>query len=387
MINHLHQAFNKHFKRTDGKVFFSPSRVNLIGEHIDYNGGFVFPCALSYGTYGVAQLRDDDLITVFSKSFSNNVYSFPLHDLKKDASHAWVDYIKGSIQALQKEGYTFDKGIDLYIEGDMPLGAGLSSSASLEMLVIYIFNTFYHLNLSKEKMAQLGQYAENKFVGVNSGIMDQFAVIAGKKDHAILLNTDTLAYELIPMKLQHEKLIIANTNKRRGLAESKYNERFSECQEALSIIKKTKKITHLCELSLDDLSDIETSLSPVVYRRVRHVITEQHRTIQSTEALKHGDIQHFADLMTSSHQSLRDDYEVTGIELDTLQDELIKAGALGARMTGAGFGGCVVAIIPDHGVEILKETVIHNYEKKIGYKPTFYEVKITDGTQELSALS
>lgn len=380
MINHLHQAFNKHFKRTDGKVFFSPSRVNLIGEHIDYNGGFVFPCALSYGTYGVAQLRDDDLVTVFSKSFSNNVYEFSLHDLKKDATHAWVDYIKGSIQALQKEGYTFDKGIDLYIEGDMPLGAGLSSSASLEMLVIYIFNMFYNLNLSKEKMAQLGQYAENKFVGVNSGIMDQFAVIAGKKDHAILLNTDTFAYECVHIDLKNEQLIIANTNKRRGLAESKYNERFSECQEALSIIKKTKKITHLCELNLDDLSDIETLLSPLVYRRVRHVITEQQRTIQSTEALKHGDIQHFADLMTSSHQSLRDDYEVTGIELDTLQDELIKAGALGARMTGAGFGGCVVAIIPDHGVEILKETVIHNYEKKIGYQPTFYEVNISDGT-------
>ena len=387
MIDHLHQAFNTYFNRTDGKAFFSPSRVNLIGEHIDYNGGFVFPCALSYGTYGVAQLRDDDLVTVFSKSFSNNVYSFSLHDLKKDVGHAWVDYIKGSIEALQKDGFIFHEGIDLYIEGDMPLGAGLSSSASLEMLVIYIFNTFYHLNLSKEKMAQLGQYAENKFVGVNSGIMDQFAVIAGKKDHAILLNTDTLAYELIPINLQHEKLIIANTNKRRGLAESKYNERFSECQEALSIIKKTKHITHLCELNLDDLNDVKDDLSPVVYRRVKHVVTEQQRTMLSTKSLKNGDIQHFADLMTASHQSLRDDYEVTGIELDTLQDELIKAGALGARMTGAGFGGCVVAIIPDHDVEIIKETVIHNYEKKIGYKPTFYEVKITDGTQELSALS
>lgn len=377
----LENAFLKFFDRKDGQSFFSPGRVNLIGEHIDYNGGFVFPCALSYGTYGIAALRDDDLMCVYSKSFSNKVDCFSLNNLIKE--NRWSDYIKGSIKALLDHGYKINRGIDLYIEGTMPLGAGLSSSASIEILVIYIFNTFFKLNLSKEMMAKLGQYAENKFVLVNSGIMDQFAVVAGKKEHAILLNTHTLAYEYLPLHLDDYQLLIVNTNKKRGLADSKYNERFDECQTALRLLKDDFSIDHLCQLEPHHLDQIEKRLNPMIFKRVQHVVSEQHRTLLTKDALAQGDIKKFAQLLCESHHSLKNDYEVTGIELDTLQEELMVAGALGARMTGAGFGGCIVAVVHKNHLDQIKASVNLAYQKKIGYPPTFYEVNITDGTSIL----
>jgi len=381
MINTLKTAFQTHFKRTDGIPFFSPGRVNLIGEHIDYNGGFVFPCALSYGTYGIAQKRNDHMVNVFSESFSHEVYAFTLDHLEKDPSHAWANYIKGSIQALLIHGYHIPYGIDLFITSTMPVSAGLSSSASLEMLIISIFDHLFNLNISKKDKALLGKYAENKFVGVNSGIMDQFAVIAGKKDHALLLNTDTLDYEEIPLNLKEHTLLIVNTNKKRGLADSKYNERFGECQTSLKILKPMYHISHLCELSDRQLDEIKTHLDSTIFKRTRHVITEQQRTIDSAQALKHDDILTFAKLMNASHHSLKEDYEVTGLELDTLQQALLDAGAIGARMTGAGFGGCVVSIIPTSKLDAVKKEVYDVYTKKIGYEPTFYEVKPTQGTQ------
>ena len=380
MKDYLNKQFVSLFKKEDGIIFFSPGRVNLIGEHIDYNGGFVFPCALSDGTYGITSLRNDLLVRVFSEPFSKEIYEFNLQDIKKDENNRWADYIKASIQALLDHGYQINQGIDLYMKGTLPLSAGLSSSASLEMLVISIFNYFFKLDIDIKKMAKLGQYAENNYVGVNSGIMDQFAVISGKKNHAILLNTSTLSYQYVPFELKNDVLLIVNTNKKRGLADSKYNERYQECKKALAILKNHFPINYLCDLSIHDLPFVEQWIDPLLYQRVQHVVTEQNRTLKTKEALVKGDIQKFAELLNQSHLSLKKDYEVTGIELDTLQEELIHAGALGARMTGAGFGGCVVAIAPKELVDHIKNVVIKSYQKKIGYEPTFYEVNISDGT-------
>lgn len=383
MINHLLEQFKNVYSRIDGVSFFSPGRVNLIGEHIDYNGGFVFPCALSYGTYGIAALRKDKEIHVFSKPFTTKPYVFSLEKIKKDTHQAWANYIKGSIQALLDHGYDIKQGIDIYIEGTMPLSAGLSSSASLEMLIIFMMDHFFNFNLDKKTMANLGKEAENKFVGVNSGIMDQFAVIAGKKDYAILLNTKTLDFEYVPIDFNDYRLMIVNTNKKRGLADSKYNERFDECQKALKILGPKFNVSNLAELNINDLDNISDQLDSLIYKRVRHVITEQQRTILSKLALQKGHIEEFVKLMNQSHLSLKDDYEVTGLELDTLQEEMIHAGAIGARMTGAGFGGCVVGIAHKDLVQSIQEKVIEVYQKKIGYKPTFYEVFISDGTNLL----
>ncbi|HAX03046.1 MAG: galactokinase [Tenericutes bacterium GWC2_34_14] len=380
MKTKLIENFKNLFNREDGISFFSPGRVNLIGEHIDYNGGFVFPCALSDGTYGIAGKREDRMIYVYSEPFTKEIYSFSMDHLEKDPHHAWANYIKGSIHALMKHGYDIPFGIDLYMTTTMPLSAGLSSSASLEMLIITLLDHLFHLNISLEDKARLGKYAENKYVGVNSGIMDQFAVVAGKENHALLLNTDTLAYEQIPLELNNYSLLIVNTNKKRGLADSKYNERFSECQTSLSTLQKAYSINYLCELQENDLNKISTLLDPLIFKRTKHVITEQTRTIESAKALKQHDLITFAKLMNQSHQSLKDDYEVTGVELDTLQQALLDAGAVGARMTGAGFGGCVVSIIPTDILDQVIDDVTDVYTKKIGYEPTFYQVKPSDGT-------
>ncbi len=383
MKTQLIQQFKDIFGREDGTTYFSPGRVNLIGEHIDYNGGYVFPCALSFGTYGIAAPNKDLTFNVYSNPFSSKIYHFNQDELTKDITASWVDYVKGVIKALLNHGYHLTHGFDLYIEGNMPSGAGLSSSASLESLIVTILDDFNKLNLSIEKKALIGKEAENKFVGVNSGIMDQFAVLAGKKNRALLLNTQTLSYEQIPLELGDYILLIANTNKKRGLADSKYNERFSECQEALSILKPIYLISDLCSLSLKELQTIETLLSPTVYKRVRHVVSEQYRTIESGRALKNDDLVTFGQLMTASHDSLRDDYEVTGIELDTLQQALLNAGAIGARMTGAGFGGCVVAIIKKDLEEDIIKQVTKTYTESIGYEPTFYSVVTENGTHKI----
>ena len=386
MKQHLIESFEQFFQRTDGMSFFSPGRVNLIGEHIDYNGGFVFPCALSYGTYAIAALRTDRMIRVYSEPFSKAPYMFSLDNIKKDDHEAWANYIKGSIQALLDHGYNISYGVDIYMTGTMPVSAGLSSSASLEMLIIFMLNHFFSLSIGIKDMAKLGKYAENHFVGVNSGIMDQFAVIAGKKDHAILLNTESLDFKYVPLKLNEESLLIINTNKKRGLADSKYNERFSESQQALNIAKNHYKIENLCQLTLDELSHLEPRMSPLLFKRSRHIVTEQWRTIASKEALVKGDISSFSKLMTESHLSLKDDYEVTCKELDLLQQALLDEGALGARMTGAGFGGCVVAIVPTIKKDIIKQHVEKIYKSNIGYAPTFYEVEPSDGTKLISPI-
>jgi galactokinase len=373
------KQFTKLFNRHDGNVYYSPGRVNLIGEHIDYNGGFVFPCALSYGTYGVAAKRKDRQINVFSNPFSKEIYSFDLDHLVKDPKNSWADYIKGSIKAILDKGYKIPYGIDLYIEGTLPVNAGLSSSSSLELLIIYMFDHLNNLNIARPEMAILGKDVENKFIGVNSGIMDQFIIANGKKDHAILLNTETLEYQQIPLYLNTYSLLIVNTNKQRGLADSKYNERFQECQDALALLQPKFGINNLCSLSDEQLLLSKDILSDTIYKRVTHVQTEQKRTILSAKALKAGQIKEFADLMTSSHMSLKNDYEVTGIELDTLVHALLDSGATGARMTGAGFGGCVVAIVETDKLDAICTQVKKIYTKNIGYEPSFYSVVPEDG--------
>lgn len=383
MKNYLNQMFEKIFDQTNGIQYFSPARVNLIGEHIDYNGGFVFPCALSFGTYGIFKLRNDQNFRVYSEDFSKEIYTFNINDLVKDPANDWVDYVKGVIAAVIKRGHKITNGFDLFIKGNMPSGAGLSSSASLESLIVTILNDSFNLGLTLEEKALIGKETENNFIGVNSGIMDQFAVLAGKKDHAILLNTNTLAYELFPLSLNNYKLLIVNTNKKRGLADSKYNERFSECQEALSILKPIYNINYLCDLSPKKLDEIEKLLTPTVFKRVRHVITEQHRTIESTKVLKQNDILAFASLMSASHDSLKNDYDVTGVELDTLQSLLLEHGAIGARMTGAGFGGCCVAIVDERILDTLKLKVTEAYTMIIGYEPSFFDALPEEGTHKL----
>ena len=383
MKDQLLKAFQHDFQRHDGDVYYSPGRVNLIGEHIDYNGGYVLPCALSYGTYGVVGKREDMKVCVLSPSFSSKVYCFNIDEIKKDSQNRWADYIKGSIKALIDHGYVPANGLDLYIEGTMPINAGLSSSASLELLIITILDQMFHYNLTLEQKARFGQYAENHFVGVNSGIMDQFAVVSGKKDHAILLNTQTLDYEYIPLDFNEYQLLIVNSNKKRGLADSKYNERFRECQESLQTLKLTFDIDNLCSLTDEQLNLSQSILSPLHFKRVRHVQSEQKRTLAACDALRKNDLNQFAKLLIASHHSLRDDYEVTGFELDTLVQTLLDAGAIGARMTGAGFGGCVVSIIKMDDLECIKESVNHVYKTKIGYEPSFYAVIPSDGPSNI----
>lgn len=381
MKDYLNKQFNHLFNRHDGISYFSPARVNLIGEHIDYNGGLVFPCALSFGTYGIIGRRDDAYVHVYSDTFSKSPYVFSIKSLIKDDEHSWADYIKGVLDSLEKRNYTIHYGFDLYIHGNMPYGAGLSSSASLESLIITMINDLYRLNLTLKEKALIGKDAENVFVGVKSGIMDQFAVLFGKKDYAILLNTETLNYSYVPIMLNDFKLIIVNTHKNRGLADSKYNIRFNECREALNLLKPIYLIENLCELKPSSLKMIQSILPNTLYRRVRHVITEQQRTIDATLALKENDLKKFCELLNDSHNSLKNDYDVTGTELDTLQSLLITHGALGARMTGAGFGGCCIAIVHQDLFENMRINVTKEYEKIIGHSPSFYEAIPSNGTE------
>lgn len=383
MKKFLEHKFNEIFERTDGTSYFSPGRVNLIGEYTDFNGGHVFPCALEFGTFGIVAKRDDQLVRIYSEHFSKDVYQFDIKDFKKDENASWCDYVKGVIQGIKEKDIELKTGFDIYMFGNMPAGAGLSSSASLEMLIAFMINDQLKLDLEKTDMALIGQYAENVYVGLNSGIMDQFAVIQSQKNTALLLNTQTLKFDLIPFKLDKFQLMVVNSNKSRGLTESKYNERYSECMQALDILKPLYQINHLCELNKRELKNIEKLLDPIVFKRVRHLVTEQERVMLSAKALKENDMTAFATYMDDSHTSLKNDFEVTGRELDALVEASRQAGALGARMTGAGFGGCIVAIVEKDKVNSYMDKTESLYERAIGYKPTFYKVSAEQGTHKL----
>ena len=368
-------------------VYFAPGRVNMIGEHTDYNGGHVFPCALTIGTYGVARKRNDKKLRMFSMNFENRgIFESSIEGLKPEKEAEWTNYPKGVMWAFAEKGMVMDTGLDLVLFGNIPNGSGLSSSASVEVLTGFILRDLYGFDVTNQDLALIGQFSENNFNGVNCGIMDQFAIAMGKAGHAIFLDTATLEFEYAPIKLENAKIVIACSNKKRGLGDSKYNERRSECETALAEIQTVKDIKSLGELTEDEFEAVkDTVKSDVRIQRAKHAVYENQRTIKAVDALQKNDVALFGELMNASHVSLRDDYEVTGIELDTLVEEAWKVeGVIGSRMTGAGFGGCTVSIVKDEAVDTFIEQVGKVYEAKIGYAADFYVVEIGDGPQKLA---
>lgn len=370
----------------NAKVYFAPGRVNLIGEHTDYNGGHVFPCALTIGTYGVAKKRADKKLRFYSMNFEElGVLESSVENLKPEKEADWTNYPKGVMWAFQKKGYDVDCGMDLLLYGNIPNGSGLSSSASVEVLTGYILRDFYGFDVTNQDLALIGQYSENNFNGVNCGIMDQFAIAMGKKDHAIFLDTADLSYEYAPVKLEHAKIVIGCTNKKRGLGDSKYNERRSECETALAELQKVVDIKSLGELTEEQFEQYKHAIKDEVrVRRAKHAVYENQRTVEAVKALNANDIKRFGELMNASHVSLSKDYEVTGIELDTMVEAAWKQdGVIGSRMTGAGFGGCTVSIVEEDKVDDFIREVGKVYEEKIGYAADFYVVDIGDGPATL----
>ena len=368
------------------KVFFAPGRVNLIGEHTDYNGGHVFPCALTIGTYAAARVRSDRKLRFFSMNFeSKGVIETSLDELVPSKEADWTNYPKGVMWAFEQRGMKIPAGMDILLSGNIPNGSGLSSSASVEVLTGAMLREFFGFSVTNQDLALIGQYSENQFNGVNCGIMDQFAIAMGKKDNAIFLDTADLSYEYAPLVLKGAKIVIACSNKKRGLGDSKYNERRSECETALAELQEKVKINSLGDLDEAGFEKYQSAIQSEVRRkRARHAVYENRRTIRAVEALKKGDIEAFGQLMNASHRSLRDDYEVTGTELDTLVEEAWKVdGVIGSRMTGAGFGGCTVSIVKDGAIERFTEQVGAAYLKKIGYAADFYAVEIGGGPEVL----
>lgn len=381
------KRFKEVFQQNAEKSYFSPGRVNLIGEHTDYNGGNVFPCALTIGTYGVASLRKDNTIRMYSENFQDQgVVEFSLDDLTYSKAHDWANYPKGVIAFLRKEGHHIEQGMDIYFNGNIPNGAGLSSSASIEVLTAYMMKDLFQLEISMINLVKLCQKVENEFMGVNSGIMDQFAVAMGKKDQAILLDTNTLEYRYSPVLLENASLVVSNTNKKRGLADSKYNERRAECEEALKRLQTVLPISSLGEIDSETFGKYHHVIEDdVLIKRAKHAVTENERTLLAVKALESNEIEEFGKLMNASHESLKEDYEVTGIELDTLVELARKvSGTIGSRMTGAGFGGCTVSIVQNDAIERFIQEVGTSYEEIIGYKAEFYVVSIGDGVHKLS---
>lgn len=386
-INALKESFVKVFKKDSENVFFSPGRVNLIGEHTDYNGGNVFPCALTIGTYAIVAKRNDRKVLVHSLNFENlGVIEFNLDNMVYDKEHDWANYPKGVIKTFENHNFSIPTGFEILFFGNIPNGSGLSSSASLEVLMGVILNDSFNLNIDMVDIVKMCQEAENKFIGVNCGIMDQFAIGMGKEGFAILLDCNTLKYSYSKINMNGHKIVIANTNKKRGLADSKYNERRSECESALADIQKVKNIKALGELSEAEFEEVKNCISDSIkQKRAKHAVYENQRTLKAVKALEENNLKLFGELMNASHVSLRDDYEVTGKELDTLVSLAWEVpGVIGSRMTGAGFGGCTVSIVKDDSVENFTETLKAKYTDIIGYEPSFYIVNISDGTRKLS---
>ena len=390
MQQQLTEGFKKVFE-TDGdnlRLFFAPGRVNLIGEHIDYNGGLVLPCALDKGTYVAINQRDDDVIRLASSTF-NPIVSISKNNLAFDPDHGWANYPKGVASCLIELGHKLT-GFDMYIIGDLPNGAGLSSSASISMAVAVTLNNVFGLGISSIEMARLCQKAEF-YNGVNCGIMDPFASAMGKKDHAILLDCNTLEYSHVPLTLGDYRIVIANTNKRRGLADSQYNERRRECEEALKDLKKVRDINALCDLSLEEFEKHKHIISDKVScRRAEHAVYENHRTKKAAEYLTAGKWNELADTMIKSHESLRDLYEVSCNELDSLVRHAYAHGKIpgnppiyGGRMTGAGFGGCTVNIVHKDYTDSFAEYVGGQYERDTNKKASFYVASPGDGAKEI----
>lgn len=376
-------TFAEVFGDTEGaKTYFAPGRVNLIGEHTDYNGGHVFPCALTIGTYGVARKREDRKLRFYSMNFEHlGVLESSLDGLKPEKEADWTNYPKGVMWAFGERGFEIPCGMDLLLFGNIPNGSGLSSSASVEVLTGFILRDMFGFDVTNQDLALIGQFSENNFNGVNCGIMDQFAIAMGKKDHAIFLDTADLSFEYAPIHLEGAKIVIACSNKKRGLGDSKYNERRSECETALAEIQEVIGINSLGDLTEEQFEQYKSAVKDEIrVKRAKHAVYENQRTMKAVAALKANDIAQFGQLMNASHVSLRDDYEVTGIELDTLVEEAWKVdGVIGSRMTGAGFGGCTVSIVKEEAIDTFIEKVGAAYLAKIGYAADFYVVEIGDG--------
>ena len=364
-------------------LFFSPGRVNLIGEHTDYNGGYVFPCALNYGTYLLVRKTAENNIRFSTLNFNED----DITDLKNPFTkqgNKWINYPLGVMNEFLKKNIRLS-GMEMLFYGDVPNGAGLSSSASIEMVTAVAINDLFKAGLDILELVKMSQRAENQFVGMNCGIMDQFAVGYGKKDHAIFLNCDTLEFENVPLRLSGFSLVITNTNKRRGLTDSKYNERRGECDKAVELLQKYKPISNLSQLTVDEIPLLEKYIiDPIVVKRAKHVISENGRCLEAVKVLKKNDIVRFGELMNLSHDSLKNDYEVTGKELDTLVYEGRKLnGVIGTRMTGAGFGGCTVSIIKKDNTEDFMSQLSKAYTRITGLVPDFYLPVIGDGARRL----
>lgn len=381
------QGFREVFGDTEGvSCYFAPGRVNLIGEHTDYNGGHVFPCALTIGTYAAARKRADRKLRFYSVNLASqgviesDLDSFvPLHE------DSWTAYPKGVIWTFAERGMTLPCGLDLVINGNIPNGSGLSSSASLEVLTGFLLRDLYGFTLTNQELALIGQYSENHYNGMNCGIMDQFASAMGKRDHAIFLDTATLRFEYAPVVLQGMELIVTNTNKKHKLVGSAYNDRRRESEEALRALQTVCRIRTLGELSDADFDHYAAVIQdPVVRRRAKHAVYENNRTLRAVEALKAGELARFGELMNQSHISLRDDYEVSCRELDVLAETAWTVpGVLGSRMTGGGFGGCTVSIVQEDAVARFREIVAEKYRQEIGYDCSFYAVSVGDGPAKL----
>ena len=388
MVKKLIQEFKKLYGKADGlRTYFAPGRVNLIGEHTDYNGGHVFPCALTLGTYAVVRNREDNKLRFYSMNFaSQGIISSLLDHLVPDDGSSWTNYPLGVIWAFEKRGFKLTHGLDIAIYGNIPSGSGLSSSASLEVLTgLIIKDTFDFSEVTMPEIALIGQDSENHFCGCNCGIMDQFASAMGKKDHAIFLDTNTLHYEYAPVKLKDEKIVITNSKVKHSLVNSAYNDRRLECETALKELQKVISISSLGDLSESAFEKYKDAISsPIVRKRAKHAVYENQRTIRAVSALKNNNIELFGQLMNASHESLRYDYEVSCEEIDFLVD-LAQAmpGVIGSRITGGGFGGCTVSIVKNDTVEHFIDSIGKEYLKRTGHKAEFYVVDIGDGARIL----
>lgn len=381
----LKSAFEKIYGQPADAVYFAPGRVNLIGEHTDYNGGYVFPCALSFGTYLLIRKNGGNTVRFHSLNQPDAV-EVPLEKLTTRLENSWANYLIGVFAQFIKKGVKIDEGFDILIWGDVPTGAGLSSSASLEVVTAYALNDQLGTGYDRTELALMSQKAEHEFALVNCGIMDQFAAAQGKKDHAIFLNCDTLEFDLVPVKLNGIKVLISNTHSPHKLDSGAYNQRVAECKKAVEQLNKVRPIKYLAELTEEEFKKIESAITDeTAKKRARHVVSEVQRTKDAVKALRAGDILLFGKLMNASHVSLRDDYEVTGPELDTMVEEAWKIdGVIGSRMTGGGFGGCTVSLVKDEAIDTFIKNVGAAYEAKIGIKPEFYIAEIGDGACRLS---
>ena len=384
-LEELKSAFEAAYHQTATEIFFSPGRVNLIGEHTDYNGGFVFPCALSFGTY-LLMAPNNELKINFRSLNMEAVYSLELIQLTSPLPNkAWANYPLGVLAQFIKRGVAIEQGYDILFWGNVPAGAGLSSSAAMEVVTAFAFNELLGTGYDRTELAKIGQKAEHEFAGVMCGIMDQFASAQGKQDHAIYLNCDTLAFDLVPVKLEGIKVVVSNTHSPHHLDSGAYNDRVRQCQLAVQQISSVRPIKNLAELSQADFEQVEHAITDeVAHRRARHVVGEVQRTKDAVEALQQGNIELFGKLMTQSHISLRDDYEVTGLQLDSLAEEAWKVeGVLGSRMTGGGFGGCTVSLVREEAIPTFIEQVGAEYTEKTGLKADFYIAEIGNGAHRV----